>query len=339
MIAVVGTGSIGRRHLENLRTLGCDVLAVSEHRRVPSIDIGGRPVPCVASLEEALRSGPEAVVVGNPTSLHHQTTAAALDAGADVYLEKPSALCAADSADLEDRAAKAGATVAVGQQLRFHPLLERVHETVRSGRLGTILAVEANLGEHLADYHPDEDYRQGYAARRDLGGGVLLTQIHLIDILTWVLGPCTDVRALGGHRSDLEVDVEDSVSFLARTVGDVPVYGHLDYLQRPKRWTLAVTGTGGRIGVDLHAGTVEEASSGTDGSREVVVVDRNALFLAAMADFLEASRSGGPPRCTLADATRSLALVDAIKASMGSGATVPVDDPPTPSRPEVRSHG
>lgn len=328
MIAVVGTGSIGRRHIRNLLDLGHDVLAVSEHRKAASLDVDGREVPCTPSLAAALDRSPAAVVVGNPTSLHLATASEAVAAGADVYLEKPAALTGDDAAELAQRAADAGVVVAVGQQLRFHPLIAEAHRIVRSGELGTILGVDANLGEHLADYHPDEDYRTSYAARSELGGGVLLTQIHQLDVLVWMFGPFRSVAALGGHRSDLEIDVEDSVSFLAAAADGTPVHGHLDYLQRPKRWTLDVTGTAGRLALDLHAGSL--AVTAPDGSVEVVDdgTERNALFVATMADFLAAAADRSAPRCTLHDATEALRLVDGIKASMGTGATVPLD--PTP---------
>ena len=56
-VAVVGTGSIGRRHLANFRELGCRVIGVSEHRRTTSIDLDGGPIPCMPSLAHALAQG------------------------------------------------------------------------------------------------------------------------------------------------------------------------------------------------------------------------------------------------------------------------------------------
>lgn len=332
-VAVVGTGSIGRRHLRNLVALGHEPIAVSEHSNTRSLAIDGHDIACVPSMRDAFDRGASMVFIGNPTSMHERSTRDAIAAGVDVYLEKPAATTGAACAGLAALAGAAGLIVAVGQQLRFHPILDRVRDVLAAERLGTLLTVEANFGEHLADYHPDEDYRISYAARRELGGGVLLTQIHLVDLLVWLVGPFASVSALGGHRSDLEVDVEDTVSFLARTVGDVPVQGHLDYLQRPKRSQVSITGSDGRLDLDLQASTVTFVAGRNDAVPEVehIAVERNDLFVAAAADFLEAVATRRPPACGLDEATEVLDVVDSIKESMASaGRTVDV-----PRRPAV----
>ncbi|MCU1369602.1 MAG: putative oxidoreductase [Ilumatobacteraceae bacterium] len=320
-IGVIGTGSVGRRHIQNLRTLGQDVVAVSARRGVDAFDLDGEPVRCVPDIAAAVDLGVDAVVVANETSLHRDTTHAAIALGLDVYLEKPATITAPECAALAAEAATAGVTVAVGHQLRAHPLIGALHALVQGGTLGRILSVDANWGEHLADYHPDEDYRTGYAARRELGGGVLLTQIHLPDLLHLLFGPFDAVFASGGHRSDLELDVDDTVTFLAHSHDGVAVHAHLDYLQRPKRATIAVTGTEGRAEIDVHAATLTVRSS-EPGSEPVVTehaVERNDLFVATMADFLAARAGEHPPAVDLDEATRVLGLTDAIRASMESG--------------------
>lgn len=317
-VAVVGTGSVGRRHLANLIALGHDVIGVSEHARHDAIEIDGQRVPCVPAVDAVLDAGVDAVVVANPTAQHVATAEKAIAAGVDLYLEKPAAMNATASAALAGQADEAGVVVAVGQQLRFHPLVEALGAMIDRQEVGTLLAVDANWGEHLADYHPGEDYRTGYAARRDLGGGVLLTQIHLPDLLWSLFGPLSVRSASGGQRSDLEIDVEDTVSFLATTAEELSVYGHLDYLQRPKRSTITVTGTGGRVVLDLqeHSLTTTMAASDAQPSVRLGPTDRNELFLTAMRDFLDARTERRQPRCSLAQATEVLGLVDAIRSSM-----------------------
>ena len=71
------------------------------------------------------------------------------------------------------------------------------------GKLGNLLAVRATIGEYLPNWHPYEDYRQMYASRADLGGGVILSQIHEFDYLYSLFGVPRRVYALGGQWSDL----------------------------------------------------------------------------------------------------------------------------------------
>ena len=67
----------------------------------------------------------------------------------------------------------------VGFQFRFHPGLQQVKRLLEEGAIGRPFSVRAHWGEYLPGWHPWEDYRQGYSARPDLGGGVVLTLCHL----------------------------------------------------------------------------------------------------------------------------------------------------------------
>jgi predicted dehydrogenase len=326
-VAVVGTGSVGRRHLANLVALGIDVLAVSEHRRLGELELGDARVAAVPSLDLALADA-DAVVVANPSSLHLETARRAVAAERHVLLEKPAHVTATGLAELQHEAAARGVVVAVVQQIRFHPLVARLRELVHGGDLGSLLTVEGIQGEHLADHHPDEDYRIGYAARRELGGGVLLTQIHLLDLLVWILGRPDAAFAVGGHHSDLEIDVEDTASFLLRFGDGRSAYGHVDYLRRPKHFTVAVAGERGSAAFDLHASTLHTQAGDADAAptREHVAVARNDLFVEVLVDFFDAVHGDHAPCCPLADAIDVLRVVDAIKTSMVSGRAEPISE-------------
>ena len=102
----------------------------------------------------------------------------------------------------------------VGYQLRFHPCLLALQRALHENSLGHLLSVRAHVGEYLPGWHPYEDYRQMYASRSDLGGGVLVTQIHEFDYLYALFGLPRRVFAIGGHWSHLEIDVEDVASTL-----------------------------------------------------------------------------------------------------------------------------
>ena len=240
--------------------------------------------------------------------------------------EKPASTSADGVAELAIAAAEADVVAAVACQFRFNEMLATLRSRVLAGSVGTVLDVDAMLGEHLADYHPDEDYRTSYAARQSMGGGVLLTQIHQIDFLSWIFGPFESAFAIGGQRGDLAIDVEDSVSYLLASTSGVPVRGHLDYLQRPKRLDLVVTGTEGRLEWDYHANRLRTFDSANDTQPETLEApfDRNRMFLDLLADFLDAVTIGSSPRTTLADAARVLEVVDTIRRSMESGVSVPV---------------
>lgn len=325
-VAVVGTGSVGRRHLAVLRRLGeTDLVAVSEHGRLDRLTVDGLDVRVVHHLDDALQAG-SLVVVATPTALHHGQAAAAVAAGCHVLVEKPVGVSAGGLDAVADAADARGLVAAAGHQFRFEPGLAALRAMVASGVLGPLLTVEAHQGEHLADYHPDEDYRLGYAARRELGGGVLRTQIHHVDALDWVVGPVERVYAAGGHRTDLDVDVEDTASYLFRTADGVPAHGHVDYRQRPRRVSIAVVGSEGRADWDHYAARLVRTPFAPGAEPEVQTwgYDRMAMFTAQLRDVLAAVRTGSTPRTPLRDGIRAVRLVEAIERSIAADEAVTV---------------
>jgi predicted dehydrogenase len=326
-IAVVGTGSIGRRHLRALLALGeTELVAVSEHGRRASLTVDGVDIPVTHHLDDALGDA-ALVVVATPTFLHRHQAAAAVAAGCHVLVEKPVGDSSAGLDSVADAAEDRGLVAAAAHQFRFEPGLVALREMVVAGDLGTILTVEAHQGESLPDYHPDEDYRVGYAARRALGGGVLRTQIHHIDVLDWIFGPLTRVYAAVGHRTDLEVDVEDTASYLFRTDDGTPVHGHVDYRQRPKHVSMVVVGNEGRVDWDHYRGRLVHTpfSAGAEPVERTWPYDRAAMFIAEWEDMLAAVRTGSAPRTPLHDGIRAVRLVEAIERSMTTDEAVPVD--------------
>ena len=317
-IAVVGTGSIGRRHLANLARLGIEnLVAVSEHGKREELTIEDRRYDVLHSFEAALASGCTAVVIGNPSIFHLDYTRRAVDAGCHVYLEKPVSVGLEGLAELLAEVRQRKLVVAVGTQNRFNKRLEELKEQLDGGRAGLLLNVVANLGEHIADYHPGEDFRQSYTARKELGGGVLLTQIHQLDYLNWLFGPFSTVYAVGGKRSSLDIDVEDCVTYLLRSRSGASVTGHVDYLQRPKRVTLEVFGTEVSFKWDYFANSLSmtKAILGAEAEVSQKPFDRNDMFLASMRDFLSAIQNGTRPRADLEDGIAAVRLVEAIKTS------------------------
>ncbi|MFH1400760.1 MAG: Gfo/Idh/MocA family oxidoreductase, partial [Nanoarchaeota archaeon] len=120
---VVGLGSIGRRHLSNLRLLDPDgefIACRSSDATLPD-EFSGVKV-CVG-LDAALAMRPDVVVVANPTDMHVATATSALKEGCHVFIEKPIACVPQDAKDIQRMAASGDDKVMVGYCLRFHPAI------------------------------------------------------------------------------------------------------------------------------------------------------------------------------------------------------------------------
>ena len=149
-----------------------------------------------------------------------------LSAGCHILLEKPVSHSLKRLDVLQQAAQKTGSKILVGFQFRYHPTLNKARELIRSNALGQVLSVHAHWGEYLPQWHPWEDYRQSYAARTDLGGGVIVTLTHPLDYLRFLLGNVESLWSFNGHISPLEVDVEDvaeiGLKFANGAVGGSP---------------------------------------------------------------------------------------------------------------------
>jgi len=177
-VLIAGLGSIGRRHLRNLLALGVDdILFYRTHKStLPDEELESFPVE--ENLETALNKQPDAVIVSNPTALHLDIAIPAVQKGCHLFLEKP--IAAEYDQRVEELVSLAGlmdVKTLVGFQFRFHPVLFQIKEILDSGELGRPLSFNVHWGEYLPDWHPWEDYRLSYAARKDLGGVWLIPSV------------------------------------------------------------------------------------------------------------------------------------------------------------------
>ena len=334
---IAGLGSIGRRHFRNLIALGeKDIILLRSHRAtLPDGELAGYPVE--TDIHEALtKHKPNAVIVANPTSLHLDIAIPAAEAGCHILLEKP----VSDSLErldvLQNAAEKSGSKILVGFQFRYHPTLNKARELIQENALGKILTVHAHWGEYLPQWHPWEDYRQSYAARADLGGGVIRTLTHPLDYLRYLLGDVESLWSFNGHVSPLELDVEDvaeiGLKFASGAIGGV----HLNYVQRPPDHRLEIVGTKGTLRWENADGMLYffkmPAPFGTFSDNPPAPVvktyappegfERNQLFVAQTRHFVETAAGESEPRCTLADGAQALRLALAAQESQQTGRVI-----------------
>lgn len=336
---IAGLGSIGRRHFRNLIALGeKDIVLLRSHRAtLPEDELAGYPVE--TDIRDALKKHkPDAVIVANPTALHLDVAIPAAEAGCRILLEKPVSDSLDRLDDLQKTADKSGSKILVGFQFRYHPTLNKARELIQQGAFGQILTVHAHWGEYLPQWHPWEDYRQSYAARADLGGGVIRTLTHPLDYLRYLIGEVESLWSFNAHISPLEIDVEDAaeigLQFSSGAIGGV----HLNYVQRPPSHRLEIVGTDGTLRWDNADGTLyfykmpAPFGSFSDLAPAPVIetyappegFERNHLFEAQTRHFIEMVRGESEPRCTLADGAQALRLALAAGESQKSGRVIRV---------------
>ncbi len=342
-VLFAGLGSIGQRHVRNLRALlgdNVEILAYRSRGQSPVLnpDMTVRPgtdlettynIRSFSNLEDALSEQPDAVFVTNPNALHLPVALAAARAGCHLFIEKPLSHSLEGVDELVELVEHKGLVAFVAYQFRFHPGLRWVKSLIDEGRLGRLVAAHIVNGEYLPDWHPYEDYRKTHPARRDLGGGCLHIQTHEIDYVLWLFGMPRRVFAVGGHLSELEVDVEDSVSVLLQCEYDgrpLPVHVHLDYLQRPPQRVCEVIGDAGKVRYDYYANQTAfyERATRIVQIQRFEGFDRNRMFMDELEHFLACLRGEEQPLVDLREGVRSLKISLAAEASLRSGHAVEI---------------
>ena len=250
-LLVVGLGSIGQRHVRHFRRLG--VTRIDAYRTGKgTLDVTEASVPdrVFCSLEAALDAGPDAVVVANPTSLHLPVARHALRRGLHVLVEKPVSHTMEGCEDLLTEARTQDRVLAVAYNMRFHPFLQTLKGLIDREGIGRPLLARAHFGTWMPGWHPWEDYRQSYASREDLGGGVALTSSHEIDFLTWLFGEPTFCVGVSSPMHTLGTEVDETIVGVFRHRQGTVSTCSLTYAERPVRREILVTFEGGVAHLD-----------------------------------------------------------------------------------------
>lgn len=315
---VIGAGSIGRRHLSNLRFLGHEVL-VFDTDRVRLGEVGvSQGVETLRTLEEVTSRKVDGVLICTPPASHLPLARRALGWGTHVFVEKPLAPTSAGVAEFLAETAARGFRVLVGSNLRFFRPLQRVKALVDEGRIGRVLAVRAQCGFYLPSWKPGMDYRETYRAHAAEGGGILLDAIHEFDYLRWIFGPIREVFCTAGRLSGLAIDVEDFAEVTLRFASGAVAQLHLDYLQRSYRRNCEVIGEEGVIIWDYIERRVTLFSGEPDRSQafgEPIDLNHNEMFVEEMRRFVRCLEGEEGPLADGAEALEALRMVEAAKTS------------------------
>ena len=320
-VLIVGLGSIGRRHLVNLKLIEPAAHITIWHQRSKRQHVAEAPSPadCVVySLEDALDTKPNVALITNPASLHIETGLALTQQGIHLFIEKPLSNTLDGVDELLDLCRQRGLVLMVGYNFRFYRPLQVMRQALQEGRIGCIIAVRSEAGQFLPEWRPGSDYRQSVSARHDLGGGAVLELSHELDYVRWLVGEVKTVSAQVGHLSDLEIDVEDTAEIILQfrngAIGSV----HLDMVDRATTRTCRIIGTGGTLTWDGACHLVRLFSAVTNtwlDLHPVETIDRNEMYVAELRHFLDCVRGNDIPIVSGDDGRQVLEIALAAKQS------------------------
>ena len=245
-IGVIGLGGMGSGHASNIAkgmVPGLCLVSVADIRK-ERLDWAKENLPSdVAAFPDAremMDSGIcDAVLIATPHYLHPEFTIYALERGLHVLSEKPAGVYTKQVREMNEAAKKSDKVFAIMFNQRTNCVYRKLHEMIQSGELGAMKRVNWII----TDWYRTQSYYDaaGWKATWDgEGGGVLLNQCpHQLDLLQWLCGMPTKVRAFCHEAKWHDIEVEDDVTaylefengatgVFVTTTGDAPGTNRLE---------------------------------------------------------------------------------------------------------------
>lgn len=180
-LAIIGAGSIGAKHAEAAQAAGMRLIGIVDRDVNRAAELARKYSVPHSTTESAVLSDPavQAVVIGVPNRYHKELAIAAFQAGKDVLLEKPMAMCERECEEISRVAASTGRLLQMGFVHRYTSVGRLAHQLVQEHRLGNIYQVTAQV-----------NLRRGvpglgnwFTTKELSGGGALIDiGVHLLDL-------------------------------------------------------------------------------------------------------------------------------------------------------------
>ena len=197
--------------------------------------------------------------------------------------------------------------------MRYDTGIKAIKQILELGQIGTVSSAIIEWSSYLPDWHPWEDFKDSYAGKKNLGGGVVLTCSHEIDTARYLFGDFIDVAVSGGSSSLLGLEVEDHVDIFSRHNTGTTCLIHIDWFQKQGQRTIKIIGENGRLEWNFHTKDLYMYSSDTN---KVLMAnstsDINELYLKNMEDFLTSIIDSKQTSCTLEEGLATLQVCELI---------------------------
>ena len=318
-IGIIGLGSIGRKHVRCLIELGYkEFVALRTQKGVlknQAEDIS-QYIKEVYDWDSFLACQPTGVIIANPTSLHIDTVKQIKQLQIPIFVEKPLAANLEELTELENLYENFD-DIIVGYCMRFHVVTKAIKQFINEGKLGKIYKARFYFGFYLPKWHPDIDYRIEYMSRKDLGGGVLRTLAHEIDLVQFLLGSIKSTNGYVGHTSHLELDQVDDTVFMNCFLDDGGVVQvELDYLSPDYTREGYIIGEKGKLSYSFNKNEVRFI--GYENQQEDLLslkeYDINDMYKQQMLDFVSFIKGNGSMNCNYQKGKRINELIQELES-------------------------
>lgn len=315
-ILVVGTGSIGTRHIKNLHELGHEIFAVDINAENLK-NVSSLTKENYTSLEEALKAKPDAAFICTYSNDHIKPAVKCAEAGCHLFIEKPLSTSIEEVDELLSIIDKNKLITMVGCNMRFHPAVAYIHEQLKENRyFSKPLWGNFETGYYLP--FDKKDYQKNYKANRSMGGNLILDAIHELDYAIWFFGEPEEVICNKGIISSLKIDTEDHVEMIVKYRSGAVTTMHMDYLQHGYSRRCKVVCEEGTVVWDFVGGSIGSVTvqDGEWSWKDMkVALAYNQMYIDEARYFIDSVSAGRPTFNSISESMKSLRLALAADRS------------------------
>lgn len=307
---VVGCGSIGKRHINNLIKLNNieSVFVYTKNKNcLKELDLDNKSK--IRTINNLSDIKPDFAIIANETYKHIGTAISLAERGVNLFIEKPLSHSLKKTDTLLKIVKEKDLKVFVAYNLRFLKAMEFIKEQISKKSIGDLYFARIEVGQYLPQWRPDKDYRDSYSASKIRGGGAALDLSHEIDYMRYLFGEPGNWKVIKAKVSDLEIDSEDIFEGIYLYDNNFICNVHMDYLQLNKKREIRIVGSKGEIICDFIKNkiTVNNKNRVINGKK---MFDINKTYTDELIHFIESIKKDTEPVITLEDGIKVLMLLE-----------------------------
>ena len=257
-VLIVGFGSIGKKHLRNVRDIlpKADIKIFSQSNKAEKISDG-----FFRDFNKALQFKPNIAIICSPANYHLSQSLKLIKQNCHLFIEKPLSNKLNNIEKLKILRDKFSLTVQIGYNLRFCRSIKYFKKMIDSNLVGKVFLCKCEVGKYLPSWRPASNYEFSVSAQKKLGGGVLLELSHEFDYLTWIFGEMKVLCSYISKKSNLNIDVEDNAILLMENRTKlkrkkITFSVNLDFIRHDITRSCIAIGENGSLKLDLIRGEV-----------------------------------------------------------------------------------
>ncbi len=245
---VIGLGSIGLRHIKNIKSLKLDVVGYDSDKSKTSI-LKKLGITFINDKKKLLESI-DACVIATPTENHLKDMILSISKGKHCFVEKPISHEFIQTKKVINLARRKKLIIHVGHNLRFNPAVKFAKKLLNNNSLGEILWSRMICSSYLPSWRQNYDYKNSYTNKKKTGG-VVFDSIHEIDLAYYLFGGGKVLSACARNSKTLGLRVEDISNIIIKHPKGFFSNIHLDYVTQPKTRITQIAGTKGILKIDI----------------------------------------------------------------------------------------